>query len=192
MISATCWKTYRGWLPITVGPTSLWERTLSFKALYWAFEQEIHNPEKSVLIALAYRDNHDEPHGCWPSIPRIAKDCGLSERSVQYCIERLVNLGLVNRKLRPHKSTFYYMPLVWLVQGVHHPGASQSPPLVQGVHPEPKVLTVRERKPRAQSRSARDRFDEEMEQRRRLEAKTLREKKEAEVYAELHVGEWRA
>jgi DNA-binding transcriptional MocR family regulator len=164
---------------------------LSFKALAWAFDQDVRNPEKSVLIALAYRDNHDEPHGCWPSIPRIAKDCGISQRTVQRSLYSLESLGLIHRRGRSHKSTFYFMPLAWVVSESHHPGVTQSPPLVSVRHPEPKVLTVRERKPRAQPRSARNYFDEEIEQRRRLEAKTKREQKEDEVRRELYVGQLR-
>jgi Helix-turn-helix domain len=161
---------------------------MSFKALAWAFEQQIGNPQKTVLIALAYRDNHDDPHGCFPSIPRIALDCGLSERTVQRCLLWLEELKFIKRRSRPHTSTFYYMPLAWVVSDSHHPGGPQSPPLVSDSHPEPKVLTVIERKPRAQTRSARNRFDEMMEQKRKIEAQGKRLLKEQAVAVELNVG----
>jgi hypothetical protein len=56
--------------------------------------------------------------------------------------------------------------------------------------PEPKSFkpSLKQPKPRAQNRSARDRFDEEMEQRRRLAARDLRIQCEAELEMELNVG----
>jgi len=133
---------------------------LSFKALAWAFDQELKNPEKTVLIALAYRDNHDDPHGCFPSIPRIAKDCGISERTAQRCLRNLEEAGVIRSQKRHYRSTFYSIPAVWvvsdshplvshshpLVSHSHHPGVSPSPPLVSHSHPEPKDLTVIEPK----------------------------------------------
>ncbi len=80
------------------------------------------------------------------------------------------------------------MPLAWVVQDVHQGGARHVLPVVHTMHPEPKDLTVRERKPRRESRAARNSFDEQMEQRRRLEAKARREKSEIEVRRELMVG----
>jgi predicted transcriptional regulator len=41
---------------------------------------------------------------CWPSISAIANDLGVSERSVQYSIGRLVKQGLIKRTLRRNKS----------------------------------------------------------------------------------------
>jgi hypothetical protein len=161
---------------------------LSFKALAWAFDQDLRNPDKCVLTALAYRDNHDEPHGCYPSIPRIARDCGISERTVQRCLIDLESLGLIKRVLRPHRSTFYFMPLAWVVSDSHHRGVRQPPPLVSQTHPEPKDLTVIQRKPRAQSRSAKNRFDDEIEKRRRIEEQQKRLLREEAERRELRVG----
>ena len=161
---------------------------MSFEALSWAIKQELKAPEKSVLLMLAYRDNPDPPHGCFPSIPRIAKDCGLSERTVQRCLDRLEAVGLIKRGLRSHRSTLYSIPYAWVVSQSHHPGVRQSPPLVSHSHPEPKVLTQKERKPRAQTRSARDRFDDEIERQRRIEAQQRREAQDAAVRRELMVG----
>lgn len=129
-----------------IQPYSLGGGRMSFKALAWAFDQELNNPEKSVLIALAYRDNHDEPHGCYPSIPRIAKDCGISERTVQRSIAFLESKKLVRLHRRDNRSTFYSMPSAWVVSHSHHPGVTQSPPLVSHSHPEPKDLTINKNK----------------------------------------------
>lgn len=161
---------------------------LSFKALAWAFDQDLRNPDKCVLIALAYRDSHDEPHGCFPSIPRIARDCGISERTVQRCLINLESLGLIKRHLRSHRSTFYFMPLAWVVSDGHRPGVKQPPTLASQRHPEPKDLTVIERRPRAQSRSARNRVDDEIEKRRRIEAQQKRLLREEAVQCEVKVG----
>jgi hypothetical protein len=161
---------------------------LSFKALAWAFDQDLRNPDKCVLIALAYRDNHDEPHGCYPSVPRIAKDCGVSERTVQRCLIDLESLGLIERHLRSHRSTLYFMPLAWVVSDSHRPGVNQPPTLASQSHAEPKDLTAIQRKPRAQSRSARNRTDDWMEKRRRIEAQQRRLLEEDALRSELRVG----
>jgi helix-turn-helix protein len=99
-------------------PSLVQGEPLSFKALAWAFEQGIKNPEKAVLIALAYRDNHDYPHGCFPSLARMAEDCGLHSSTVVRCLDELQNLGLVKRTRRRDEkgdaaSTFYTLPMVW-------------------------------------------------------------------------------
>ena len=92
---------------------------MSFEALAWAFRQDdLTNPTKSVLIVLAYRDNHDEPHGCFPSLARIAKDIGVHPSTVVRCLDFLEDLGLVKRTRRSDEkgdptSTFYQLPRVW-------------------------------------------------------------------------------
>src|ERR1700722_7466841 len=137
---------YWGRVPTHSASPPLVGGELSFKALAWAFDQDIASPAKAVLIAMAYRDNHDEPHGCYPSIPRIARDCGISTRTAQNCIRYLEGRRLITSRPRPNKSTFYSMPLAWVVQDVHQGGAPRAPGVVQDVHPEPKGLTVSEPK----------------------------------------------
>lgn len=139
---------------------------MSFKALAWAFDQELPNPQKAVLVALAYRDNHDEPHGCFPSLARVAQDCGLSRSTVVRCVRTLVSIGLVHRAPRrdPHgdqTTSWYTFPEVWgVVSHSTYPGSHSAYPgahstyggvtqhlgVVSHSTTEPKALTGTERK----------------------------------------------
>jgi len=46
--------------------------------------------DKLVLLGIA---NHDGDGGAWPSVATLAKYANISERSVQTCIQKLVNMG---------------------------------------------------------------------------------------------------
>jgi hypothetical protein len=46
--------------------------------------------DKLVLLGIA---NHDGDGGAWPSITTLAKYANISERSVQTCIQKLINMG---------------------------------------------------------------------------------------------------
>jgi hypothetical protein len=164
---------------------------LSFKALAWAFDQELKTPEKSVLIALAYRDNHDEPHGCFPSLARVAKDCGLDRSTVVRCIKSLIFKGLVARKSRrdpkgDKATSFYTLPPVWV--GAHSTYGRCCLHLGVGAHStiEPKELTVREPKPRSHKpRTSPIPLEEKI---RRVSKRDERLAIEAEVRMEVNVG----
>ena len=164
---------------------SLREGNLSFDALEWAYQQDLRNPSKAVLTYLAHRQNH-KTRRCDPSVPRIAKDCGLSVRTVQNCLADLERSGAIKRNPRPDQTTRYSFPQ--LVHVVHPTGARPAPGVVHVVHPELEVRTRSEPKPRRQTRAARDRFDEEMEQRRKLTARLLREARDGDLRKELMVG----
>ena len=115
-----------GRMPESSGLSLIRGEKLSFKAQQWAIEQaDVKSPDKFVLFMLAYRDNPDEPHGCFPSLNRIAKDCGLSRSTVQECIKRLLSTGKVKmehrRGTKGHPSSNYYtMPGVYR-DAVHPP-----------------------------------------------------------------------
>jgi hypothetical protein len=91
---------------------------MSFKAQAWAIEQQdVAGLEKFVLIMLAYRDSHDEPHGCYPSIERIALDCGIGRSTVIEHLNSLEEKGKIKRTRRTdsqggNTSNFYEFP-VW-------------------------------------------------------------------------------
>jgi hypothetical protein len=165
---------------------------MSFKALAWAFAQDdLRNPEKSVLIALAYRDNRDEPHGCFPSLARVAKDCGLDRSTVVRCLQVLISQGKIHRKARTDAqgdkaTSVYSFPLVWGVGANNaylgasntYPGADKAEGRCtqhRGVGAnctiEPKDLTVIEAKDeclrrKLEIREKRKRLDEELRARR--------------------------
>jgi hypothetical protein len=46
--------------------------------------------DKLVLLGIA---NHDGDGGAWPSVTTLAKYANISERSVQTCIQKLINMG---------------------------------------------------------------------------------------------------
>lgn len=46
--------------------------------------------DKLVLLGIA---NHDGDGGAWPSVTLLAKYANISERSVQTCIQKLINMG---------------------------------------------------------------------------------------------------
>lgn len=74
---------------------------MSFQCMAWAVDLDLPTHKKMVLLMLANRTNHDTGR-CDPSIRRLAKDCGMSERSVQNKITELINDGLL--KVHPRHN----------------------------------------------------------------------------------------
>ena len=66
---------------------------MSFSASAWALRCPVTGPTKAVLLVLAIHANQDEV--CWPSVETIAREAGVSERSVQDGIRDLEKAGLV-------------------------------------------------------------------------------------------------
>lgn len=67
---------------------------MGVKALNWAYSQQIKNPAKAVLCALAYREN-GKTGQCNPSISRIAQDTGLGKTAVKSAIRALSEIGAI-------------------------------------------------------------------------------------------------
>jgi hypothetical protein len=87
---------------------------MSFEAVAWASKQRGLKPTTwRVLMNLA--DRHNPDHGCFPNQACIAADCEISRRSVNYQLELLVALGLIQRvrridpKTRKQMSTRYIL-----------------------------------------------------------------------------------
>ena len=80
-----------------------------------AMSIKVGNPlRKLVLIKLA--DNANDQGECWPSVPYIAEQCEISERSVQNHIQKLVKNGLVRIEERKsenglNRSNVYHLRL---------------------------------------------------------------------------------
>ena len=53
-------------------------------------------PARAVLLVLAFREN--KKGVAWPSVPRLAKDVGLTVRTVQRAITALERLGEITVK----------------------------------------------------------------------------------------------
>ena len=105
---------------------------VSYKAQQWVLEQQdVHGSDKFVLFMLAYRDNHDDPHGCWPSINRIASDCGLNRSTVRRAVYRLIDAGKIKVLSRrsqdgDSETNYYYLPQVWVGADSTHPVGAHS------------------------------------------------------------------
>jgi hypothetical protein len=72
---------------------------MSVQALTWALATATPSPTtKLVLILLA---NRAHPTGVtWPSVRKIAKESGFSERTVRYAIQTLITAGLLIKRAR--------------------------------------------------------------------------------------------
>lgn len=71
---------------------------MSYHAQVWARGLELPPAPKSVLLALAFRADINQ--ACLPSQGRIARDTGLSERTVRRHLRWLEAQGLITRKKR--------------------------------------------------------------------------------------------
>ncbi|CQR12764.1 Uncharacterised protein [Yersinia mollaretii] len=88
---------------------------MSMNLMAKAMSIKVGNPlRKLVLIKLA--DNANDQGECWPSVPYIAEQCEISERSVQNHIQKLVKSGLVRIEERKsnnglNRSNVYHLRL---------------------------------------------------------------------------------
>jgi len=87
---------------------------MSHSATNWAIKVRGLKPAaKIVLWHLA--DYYNPEHGCFPSQERLADDCEMSRATVNRCLDKLEELGLVRREKRidpiskQQKSTFYIL-----------------------------------------------------------------------------------
>src|ERR1700761_2602861 len=64
-------------------------------------------PATTKLIILKLADNADDHGKCWPSVPHIASECEVSQRTVQSAILWAEKHGLIKREMRSGKSTLY-------------------------------------------------------------------------------------
>ncbi|MGK3164712.1 helix-turn-helix domain-containing protein [Serratia marcescens] len=88
---------------------------MSMEMMVRAMKIKVGNPlRKLVLLKLA--DNASDQGECWPSVPYIAEQCEISERSVQNHIQQLVKDGLVRIEKRLaenglNRSNVYHITL---------------------------------------------------------------------------------
>ena len=83
---------------------------MSYKAMDWAFSQELDDPQmKFVLIALC--KHCDEKGVCYPSALRLSNLTGLSQRTVQRKLKQLEKMQLIKVKRqfgKGHRSSNIY------------------------------------------------------------------------------------
>ena len=120
---------------------------MSMELMVRAMKIKVGNPlRKLVLLKLA--DNASDQGECWPSVPYIAEQCEISERSVQNHIQQLVKDGLVRIEERKaenglNRSNVYHLVLNSYGADAAPYGANPAPMgasaaggRVQELHPE--------------------------------------------------------
>lgn len=66
-------------------------------------------PATTKFIIIKIADNANDQGFCWPSVPKIAEECEVGERTVQGAIIWGEKHGLIKRDMRSGKSTIYYI-----------------------------------------------------------------------------------
>lgn len=77
---------------------------MSIAAMNWAWRQQLAPTAKLVLMSLA--DAADDHGVCWPSVPTVARKCGVSSRTVRRIMQRLIahDLLIAEPRYRPDGS----------------------------------------------------------------------------------------
>lgn len=115
---------------------------------HWLENEELEPSDRMVLVALS--SFADQQGYCWPSIASIARRARFSERTVQYSLKRLLDLGAISVEERVRKEGGQASNAYWLmgfdtlpgvqpvqggVQPLHRGGAAIAPGGVQPLHP---------------------------------------------------------
>ena len=104
--------------------------------------------EKMVLLALS--DNANDEGVCWPSIRTICRKTSLTERTVQKCISRLGEKGLLSVQERYGRSNVFHLTTYLagkletpLGQTLIHTPVPKTPPPPQSGRGTPAIGTGR-------------------------------------------------
>lgn len=172
---------------------------LSIKVMSRVWELDLLSSDKFILLAFA--DHADDSGFCYPSLHRIAWKCGVSKDTIRRCLARMAFKGIIEVLSRGdgrgHTTRYRIVTEKgstlppFAAEGWHCERQRVANPRIKGgtaMLPESSLEPSMNRKPRAQSRSARNRFDEELEQRRKLNAKEKRLCRESDIRRELLVG----
>ena len=86
---------------------------MSFQAMAWAIKQPLQTYDKMVLLMLSnYADSQGK---CWPSLAKLADECGMSQSQIRKCVAKLEKLGMVRRQMQMRSygqtSNMYYLNL---------------------------------------------------------------------------------
>ena len=100
---------------------------MSIRRILSALDADLPPAEKLLLVLLA--DNADDTTGkCWPSQAYLARRAGVTRKSVNQIISRLVSKGLVTVQKRYRDTGAQRSNLYWVLPNV-------TPPCVQRLHP---------------------------------------------------------
>ncbi|MHB1670125.1 helix-turn-helix domain-containing protein [Thiomonas sp.] len=89
---------------------------MSADATRWAWQQQLDSRSKLLLLSLSDRAGEDDT--CWPSWARLSFDTGLDRKTVNSCLMRLTEAGLIRdtgRRVGRTKKV-----VVWRLVGVPH------------------------------------------------------------------------
>lgn len=80
---------------------------MCFESLAWATKQELPAMQKIVLVMLA---DHNSKNGlCFPSYDTLAKECGMTKRSVINQVEKLESAGLLTIEHFKNRTNRYVL-----------------------------------------------------------------------------------
>jgi hypothetical protein len=105
---------------------------MSWQATKWANEQALPDAETKLLfLILSNYAGHD--HTCWPSVKTLSEDCILSERTIQYKLGLLKEMGLIKISKRntpdgDQTSNLYTVMAPPRCTPCTPPGAPDAPP----------------------------------------------------------------
>lgn len=87
-----------------IHPVIMWRRAIRDDRLLTA-------PAKALLYSLAEHMNADGS-SCFPSVPRLSAEAGLSERSARKHLKALERMGWLSRKRSSHYAPYTYTPQI--------------------------------------------------------------------------------
>ena len=116
---------------------------MSIALMTEAWKAEMPSGRKFVLLSLC--DNASDQGECYPSIPTIARRCGMSERAVQGHVQDLKKTQILTIIERTGRSSIYRIdPRRFFTpahsappQNLHPTPAESAPPPPQNLHPTP-------------------------------------------------------
>jgi len=171
------------------GPSLSRRVPISVQAISWVLEEsKSTGSSRLVLISIA---NHASVDGdsCWPAVRTISREARISERSVQYALRELEQIGeisLIRGTGRKHTHRYFMIAYQQWVQNVHPYRERVQSTTRKGAKfaPEP-YLNRHKDKP---SSTAQGRRVHSPELIRQIEAKQKRQQDERELAIELNVG----
>jgi biotin operon repressor len=109
---------------------------MSIKLMAWAWETDLPQTEKMVLLCLC--DHANDSGDCWPSVTRLAAKCSVTDRTVQKAIQSLRDKGVLTwaeADGRTHRYTIHPRT-TFTPEEYSPPKITTQPP--NDVHPTPE------------------------------------------------------
>jgi hypothetical protein len=165
---------------------------LSVQAISWVIEHSHHKGNSFVVLLMIANHARSDGTGAWPSIPTLAKESRIAERTVQRIIHRLTRWQhnfkpelIIGRGKGPRGTNLYTLPGVKLSP----PLVSDSvTPLVSRMSPEPSFNRPKSNTKAAQPQRVTPSPKSEREQRRIVTEQERRLQKEADARREVQAG----